>query len=187
MHIIVNIVNKATRRQLYKDNKDNLLDTHHIATLVACAISKKYSKMRGGPAGLTTTYIKRLISKVPEKPPEGKHLIAEHLIKSYLQYRHSHKNDYIKRFINLHTSVLALLVKATETTSESQIYDVDQAYIHPPQSLSSQNLHTLLQLLTKMENCLQINFHLTLLMLQKLVPLSGNVHPLCTLFLLNQM
>lgn len=71
-----------------------------------------------------TTYIKRLITKLPEKSLAEKHLIAEHLVKSCLQYRESHKSDFVKQFLNLRTSVLAMLTKAAETASDSQIHDV---------------------------------------------------------------
>ena len=62
---------------------------------------KKYSKLRCGPSRLTA-YIKNIITKLPEKSLIEKHLFAEHLIKSCLQYRESYKSDFVK---NLHVSV----------------------------------------------------------------------------------
>ena len=50
--------------------------------------------------------------------------MAEHLVKSCMQYQEFHKNLFLKRFTNLRTSVLAVLSKAAETTSISQIHDV---------------------------------------------------------------
>ena len=53
-----------------------------------------------------------------------KHLEAQHLINLCLQYREMQKSKFIKKFHQLHASVLAVLSKASETTSESQMYDV---------------------------------------------------------------
>ena len=53
-----------------------------------------------------------------------KHLFAEHLIKSCLQYRDSYKSDFVKQFACLRTSLLAILTKASEISSDSQVFDV---------------------------------------------------------------
>ena len=85
---------------MYKEKRDKILDKHRIAALVACSISKKYSKLRSGPSKLTV-YIKNIISKVPERSLARKHLLAEHLIKSCLQYRELYKKDFVKKFASL--------------------------------------------------------------------------------------
>ena len=43
-------LNKCKQRQMYRDKRDKLLDKRHIAALVSCSISKKYSKLRSGPS-----------------------------------------------------------------------------------------------------------------------------------------
>ena len=108
---------------MYKDKKDKLLDKRRIAALVSFSIRKKYSKLRSGPSRLTV-YINSIITKVPGKSLIEKHLFAEHLVKSCLQYRESYKSDFVKKFASLRTSLLATLTKASETASHSQIHDV---------------------------------------------------------------
>ena len=56
-------LNKAKRRQMYKQNKGKILDKRPIAALITCSISKKYSKFCSGPSKLTA-YIKKILAKV---------------------------------------------------------------------------------------------------------------------------
>ena len=69
-------------------------------------------------------YIENIVAKMPGKSLIEKHLFAEHLVKSCFQYRESYKNDFVKQFASLCTSLLATLTKASEITSHSQISDV---------------------------------------------------------------
>ena len=90
---------------------------------MSCSISRKYSRLRTGPSRLTV-YIKNIVAKMSHKSVIEKHLFAEHLVKSCLQYRETYKNDFVKQFLSLCTSLLATLTKASEITSYSQINDV---------------------------------------------------------------
>ena len=87
--------NKAKRRQMYKNNKGRILNKCHIAALISCSISKKYSKFCSGPSKLTA-YIQKILGKVSKKSWGDKHLYVEHMIKACLQYRESHKTDFVK-------------------------------------------------------------------------------------------
>ena len=119
-------LNKGKKRQLYKDNQSRIkkLDKRRISKLVACSISKKYSKMRGDVPLTITAYISRVLNKLKGKSYASKHLEAQNLVNSCLQYKEMHKSDFIKQFHRLRSSVLAVLSKASEATSESQIHDV---------------------------------------------------------------
>ena len=80
--------------------------------------------MRGDMPLTTTAYISRIVNKMKGKSYASKHLEAQYLVNSSLQYRDMHKSEFIKQFHQLRASVLAVLSKASETTSESQIHDV---------------------------------------------------------------
>ena len=117
-------LNKKKRRELYKTDCAKILDKHHISKLVACSVSKKYSKIRTSMPASATTCISRLLSKIKGKSYTAKHLEAQHLAHSCMQYRDLHNAEFIKEFHHLCTCVLAVLSKATETASESQIHDI---------------------------------------------------------------
>ena len=160
-------LNKAKQRKIYKDKKDKILDKCHIAALVSCSISRKYSRLRTGPSRLTVC-IKNIVAKLSHKSVIEKHLFAEHLVKSCLQYRDSYKSDFVKQFTSLRTSLLATtLTKASETTSHSQIHDVlcGQGFHTSTTESFFPKLLIVLKLLTWMENYLLPSFHHTLLML----------------------
>ena len=112
-------LNKGRKRQLFKENRVIILDKHRIRRLVACSVSKKYSKMRGNVPLTTTAYISRIVNKMKGKSYASKHFEAQNLVNSCLQYREMHKSDFIKQFHRLHASVLTVLFKAGETTSET--------------------------------------------------------------------
>ena len=80
--------------------------------------------MRGNVPLTTTAYISRIVNKMKGKSYASKHFEVQNLVNSCLQYREMHKSDFIKQFHRLRTSVLAVLSKASETTSESQMHDV---------------------------------------------------------------
>ena len=117
-------LNKKKRRQVYEDNRTKILDKRHISKLVAWSVSKKYSKMRNDMPASTTTYISRLLNKMKGKSYAAKHLEAQHLVTSCMQYRGLNKAQFIKEFHHLRTSVLAVLSKVTETASEIQRHDI---------------------------------------------------------------
>ena len=73
---------------------------------------------------ITTAYISKIVNKMKGKSYASKHLLAQHLINSCLQYREMHKAEFIKQFHQLRASVLAVLSKASETSSESQMHNV---------------------------------------------------------------
>ena len=50
-------LNKGKKRQMYKENCVKILDKRRISRLVACSISKRYSKMRGDMPLITTAYM----------------------------------------------------------------------------------------------------------------------------------
>ena len=117
-------LNKGKRRQLYKQNCAKILDKRRISRLVARSVTKKYSKMRGNVPLTTTAYICKILNKMKRRSYASKHFEAQHLINSCLQYREMHKSAFIKQFHQLLASVLAVLSKASETTSESQMHEV---------------------------------------------------------------
>ena len=117
-------LNKGRKRQLYKKNQVKILDKCHISKLVACSISKKYSKMCGDVPLTVTAYISRMLNKMKGKSYASKHLKAQHLVNSCLQYRETYKSHFIKQFYQLRASVLAVLSKASEVTCESQLHDI---------------------------------------------------------------
>ena len=80
--------------------------------------------MRSDMPATATVYVSKLLGKIKEKSKADKYFAAQHLVKSCMQYRSLHKAEFIKQFHHLRTSVLAVLSKAAETTSESQIHDI---------------------------------------------------------------
>ena len=80
--------------------------------------------MHGDMPLYTTAYISRVVNKMKGKSYATKHLEAQYLINSGLQYRDMHKYEFIKQFHQLCVSVLAVLSNASETTSESEMHNV---------------------------------------------------------------
>ena len=80
--------------------------------------------MRGDVPLTVTAYISRILNKIKGKSYASKHLEAQHLVNSCLQYREMHKSHFIKQFHRLRVSVLAVLSKASEATCESQLHDI---------------------------------------------------------------
>ena len=116
-------INKRTRRQLYKDNR--VLDKRRISKLLACSIFSKYSKIcSDGPATNTAAYIYRLVKKMTGTSHVAKHTTAQHLVNTCKQYRRFHKADFTKQFHSLCTKVIAILAKATETSTDNEVSDV---------------------------------------------------------------
>ena len=83
---------------MYKENCVKILDKRRISRLVACSVSKKYSKMRGDMPLTTTAYICRIVNKMKGKSYASKHLEAQYFVNTCLQYREMHKSEFIKHF-----------------------------------------------------------------------------------------
>ena len=87
-----------------------------------CSITKKYSKMHA----ISQVNIRAIISKFVEKIPgmcyAKQHLTAEHLVSLYL--KESFTECLIVKFSRLKDSVIATLIKANDSTSENDEYDL---------------------------------------------------------------
>ena len=110
-------LNKERRRQGYIKSVHKVLDKRRIARLVVGSICKKYNKIRATLPSFTTRCISLVVKKMNSKTLAGKHLSAEHLVKTSLYYRETYQREFVKAFQHLRSSVLASLSKASEFTT----------------------------------------------------------------------
>ena len=72
---------KHKRRQTYNWHKKHLIDRHSLEKLVACAVSKKYKKLRENlPKNNFKSYVLNIIKNLSRKKITSSDVEVEHLV-----------------------------------------------------------------------------------------------------------
>jgi len=98
---------KDKRRQTYNFLQQNLLDTHSLQKLVACAVTKMYKKLRECFPNNFNNYVSKIIRTDIRGKFSANDIEVEHLVRSFMLF----KDDNRKFIKNLKLSVLATLSK----------------------------------------------------------------------------
>ena len=87
--------------------------------LVACAVSKKYKKLRENfPKNNFKSYISNIIKNLNRKKITSSDVEVEHLVQSSMYFRDMNRKKFIHAFKKLKLLVLATLSKLQDTSDD---------------------------------------------------------------------
>ena len=109
---------KYKRRQSYKLLQQNLLDRHSLQKLLACAVSKKYKKLRQHLPDNFSKYASNVIRTITRRKISSSDIEVEHLVKTCMHFKEMNCKRFISAFKKLKLSVLATLSKLLDTTDD---------------------------------------------------------------------
>ena len=110
---------KHERRQTYNWHKKHLIDRRSLEKLVACAVSKKYKKLRENlPKNNFKSYVLNIIKNLSRKKITSSDVEVEHLVQSCMYFRDMNRKKFIHAFKKLKLLVLATLSKLQDTSDD---------------------------------------------------------------------
>ena len=110
---------KHKRRQTYNWHKKHLIDRRSLGKLVACAVSKKYKKLRKNlPKNNFKSYVLNIIKNLSRKKITSSDVEVEHLVQSCMYFRDMNRKKIIHAFKTLKLLVLATLSKLQDTSDD---------------------------------------------------------------------
>ena len=107
---------KYKSRQSYKFLCQNLLDRRSLQKLLACAVSKKYKKLRQHLPDNFSKYASNVIRTITRRKLSSSDIEVEHLVKTCMHFKEMNCKRFISAFKKLKLSVLATLSKLLDTT-----------------------------------------------------------------------
>ena len=109
---------KYKSRQSYKFLRQNFLDRHSLQKLLACAVSKKYKKLRQHLPDNFSKYASNVIRTITRRKISSSDIEVEHLVKTCMHFKEMNCKRFISAFKKLKLSVLATLSKLLDTTDD---------------------------------------------------------------------
>ena len=109
---------KYKSRQSYKFLCQNLLDRRSLQKLLACAVSKKYKKLRQHLPDNFSKYASNVIRTITRRKISSSDIEVEHLVKTCMHFKEMNCKRFISAFKKLKLSVLATLSKLLDTTDD---------------------------------------------------------------------
>ena len=109
---------KYKSRQSYKFLRQNLLDRRSLQKLLACAVSKKYKKLRQHLPDNFSKYASNVIRNITRRKISSSDIEVEHLVKTCMHFKEMNCKRFVSAFKKLKLSVLATLSKLLDTTDD---------------------------------------------------------------------
>ena len=105
---------KYKRRQTYSALQKSQLDRRSLQKVVACAVSKKYKKLRECLPDNFKRYASNVIRTISQGKISTSDVEVEHLVRSCMHFRDMNRKRFISAFKKLKLSVLATLSKVLD-------------------------------------------------------------------------
>ena len=109
---------KNKQRHTYTLLRQNLLDKHNVQKLLACAVSKKYKKLRECLPSNFTKYVSNVTRAITKGKISLNDVEVEHLVKSCMHFRQMHYKRFTSAFKKLKLLALAAFSKLLDTCDD---------------------------------------------------------------------